>query len=178
MTPVVGTGWVDLVLVLLVVLGAVGGWRRGGLRLAGSVVGLVVGLAVGTAVVPALTGSLQAGTRVAATVLGVLVVAALGSGLGRAAGGLLAGLVARLHLGVLDRLAGAVGGAVLALVVLGLGLALLADGPAGVVGGAGAWLTAARDSQVGGWAADAADQALRVVRGQTPDLHLPTGGPG
>ncbi len=163
---------------LLVVLGAVGGWRRGGLRLAGSVVGLLVGLAVGTALVPVLTGSLQGGTRVAVTVLGVLVVAALGSGLGRAAGGLLASLVARLHLGVLDRLAGAVGGAVLALVVLGLVLALVGDGPGATLGGTGPWFAAARDSQVAGWAADAADQALRLVRGQTPDLHLPTGGPG
>lgn len=178
MIPAVGAGWVDVVLVLLVVLGAVGGWRRGGLRLAGSVVGLVVGLAVGTAVVPVLTGSLRAGTRVAVTVLGVLVVAALVSGLGRAAGGLLASLVARLHLGVLDRLAGAVGGAVLALVVLGLGLALLGDGPAGVPGAAGTWLTTAQDSQIAGWAADAADQALQVVRGGTPHLRLMTGGSG
>jgi hypothetical protein len=172
----VGTGWVDLVLVLLLVLGAVAGWRRGGLRLAGSVVGLVVGLVVGTALVPVLTGSLQGGTRVAVTALGVLVVAALGSGLGRAAGGLLAALVARLHLGVLDRLAGAVGGVVLALVVVGLGL--VGGAPGWGPGGVGPWLSAARDSQLGGWAADAADQALQVVRVQTPDLHLPTGGPG
>lgn len=164
--------WVDLALVLLLAGGAVAGWRRGGLRLAGSVVGLVVGLAVGAAVVPLLTGSLVGTTRLVVTALGVLVVAALGSGLGRTAGGLLAGLVARLHLGVLDRAAGAVGGLLLTFVLLGLTLSVLDLDPAT----GGQWLATARTSQLGGLASDAADQALRVVHVPTPGPELPAGG--
>ena len=120
-----GPLWVDLVLLALLVAGAVAGWRRGGLRLAGSVAGLVVGLAVGLAVVPALAADLTGSTARLVEVVGVLLVGALGSALGRGLGGLLATVLARLHLSLLDRAAGAVGGLVLAAVLVGAGLALL-----------------------------------------------------
>ncbi|GAA4335090.1 hypothetical protein GCM10023162_38560 [Klenkia terrae] len=166
--------WVDLALVLLLAGGAVAGWRRGGLRLAGSVVGLVVGLAVGAAVVPVLTGSLQGTTRWVVTLVGILVAAALGSGLGRAAGGLVAAVVARLHLSVLDRAAGAVGGLLLTFVGLGLVLSMLTLDP----GAGGQWRATARSSQLGALASGAADQAWQVVGGHTAglDLSIP-GGP-
>jgi uncharacterized membrane protein required for colicin V production len=46
MTPAL---WTDLVLLVLLAAGAIAGWRRGGLRLAGAVVGLLAGLVVAAA---------------------------------------------------------------------------------------------------------------------------------
>lgn len=98
--------------------------------------------------------------------VGVLLVGALGSALGRGLGGLLATVLARLHLSLLDRAAGAVGGLVLAAVLVGAGLALLSTGP----GPAGEWLATARASQLGSAATAVADQALTLVRTQAPGL--------
>lgn len=166
--------WVDLILLVLLVAGAVAGWRRGGLGLAGSVAGLVAGLLVGLAVVPLLTDALTGTAWWVVTGLGVLVAGLLGSGLGGWLGGLLTVVLARLHLGLLDRVAGAVGGLLLAFVLIGIAFSLLSAGPG--PGPAGDWLVAARTSALGSAATSVADQALELVRSNAPvGVELPAG---
>ncbi|MEJ5943805.1 CvpA family protein [Pseudokineococcus basanitobsidens] len=113
---------VDLVALVVVVLAALGGWRSGGGTVLGRLVGGGAGLVLGLrapAVVGPLLPSVEPGwvVPVGCLVVGVL----LGLALGGAVGGLVSGLLARLHVGVLDRLLGALAsGAVAALVCVGL----------------------------------------------------------
>lgn len=166
MTP---EGWADVVLIVLLAAGGLAGWRRGGFRLAGSVAGAVVGLAIGLAVVPSLAARLDGGAAAVATVLGVLLAVLGGAGIGRWVGALPAGLLARLHLGALDRAAGAVAGSMVAFVLVGMALTVL---PGAARGSAevGHWLAVARGSTLGSAATQTAGDALQVV-----PVRLPAG---
>lgn len=109
---------VALLVVAAVLLGARAGWRTGASRsvlsLAGLVAGALVGLALSAWLVGAHLSALVHLLLVAACVLGGALV---GSALGGAVGDLLGRGLARLHLGLLDRTAGAGVRAVVALVV-------------------------------------------------------------
>lgn len=159
---------VDLVLLLLLAGAAVAGWRRGGLRLAGSVVGLAVGLLLGLRLVPPLAAQVTGTVHWVLTVLGVALTGALVAEVGRWLAGLVAGVLARLHLSLLDRAAGAVGGVLLGSIVLGATLTLLPTTAADT------WLGQARSSSLGSTATDVAARALDVVHAQVPDsTNLP-----
>jgi len=120
---------VALLVVAVVVLGARAGWRTGASRsvlsLAGLLAGLVLGLAASTWLVGEQLSVLLRLVLVAACALGGALV---GSGLGGAVGDMLGRALSRLHLGVVDRGAGAVVRGLVALVVCsllaGLSLAL------------------------------------------------------
>lgn len=121
----------DLIVLGLVGLAVVGGWRRGGAAIALHVVGLLVGLIVGLRVAGLVSASLSPAAHVllgALCALGGLVV---GGALGRRAGARVSIGAARMHLGVLDRALGALtrglGAAVAIWVVLAV---VVAVGPA------------------------------------------------
>jgi hypothetical protein len=177
MTPAL---WTDLVLLVLLAAGAVAGWRRGGLRLAGAVVGLLAGLVVGHALAPTLTGSLSGNTGHAVRIASVAVAGLLGAALGRWAGSVPAALLARLHLGVADRAAGAVGGAVLALAIAGGALLLASAADRGaVLSPTAGWLATARGTELGRTATGTADRAARLLMVHVPghrDLLTPEAG--
>lgn len=112
----------DVLVVLIVVAAAVGGFRRlGGVARAGSLLGLVVGAGIGAA-----WGSNLAAygdTPDSSWLWGILGIAAglaLGSLVGGFLGGLVSRVLARAKLSFLDRLVGAVTGAVSALLVMWL----------------------------------------------------------
>ncbi|MBC3762740.1 CvpA family protein [Quadrisphaera oryzae] len=109
---------VAVLVVAAVLLGARAGWRTGASRsvlsLAGLVAGAVVGLALSAWLVGGHLSALVHLLLVAACVLGGALV---GSALGGAVGDLLGRGLSRLHLGLLDRTAGAGVRAVVALVV-------------------------------------------------------------
>ncbi|PWJ54925.1 Colicin V production protein [Quadrisphaera granulorum] len=125
MTPWAWQVLLDVAVVVLVVaaviLGARAGWRSGASRsvlsLAGLVAGAVVGLALSAWWVSEQLSPLVHLVLVAACVVGGALV---GSALGGAAGDLLGRGLARLHLGLLDRTAGAGVRAVVAVVVCSL----------------------------------------------------------
>lgn len=128
-TPVLLDLAVALLVVAVVVLGARAGWRTGASRsvlsLAGMLAGLVLGLAASTWLVGEQLSVLLRLVLVAVCAVGGALV---GSGLGGAVGDLLGRALSRLHLGLVDRGAGAVVRGLVALVVCslvaGLSLAL------------------------------------------------------
>nr|WP_255426267.1 CvpA family protein [Pseudonocardia sp. C8] len=112
----------DLLVLIVVLAAAVGGFRRlGGVARAGSLLGLVVGAGIGAA-----WGSNLAGygdTPDSAWLWGLLGIAAglvLGSLVGSVLGGLVSRVLARAKLSFVDRLVGAVTGGVTALLVMWL----------------------------------------------------------
>ncbi|MEJ8282117.1 CvpA family protein [Pseudonocardia spirodelae] len=112
----------DVIVLIVVVAAAVGGFRRlGGVARAGRLLGLVVGAGIGAA-----WGSNLAGygdTPDAAWLWGLVGVLAgllLGSLVGGFLGGLVSRVLARAKLSVLDRVVGAVTGGVTALLVIWL----------------------------------------------------------
>lgn len=120
---------IALLVLAVVVLGARAGWRTGASRsvlsLAGALAGLVIGLSVSTWLVGEHVSVLLHLLLVAVCAVGGALV---GSSLGGAVGGLLGRALSRVHLGVVDRGAGAVVRGFVALVVCsllaGLSLAL------------------------------------------------------
>lgn len=172
-------GWIDLACLALLAAGAVGGWRRGGLRLAGSVAGLIAGTWLGLALIPPLAAPLTGTIWWVVVIGGLLLAASLGGGLGRWLGSLVATVVYRLHLGLLDRLAGAGGGLLLTLVAIGVVLSLAGLGH--VTGQAAEWWSAARASTIGSASSQVADRAWDAVRtgvndsGHGARFQLPTG---
>lgn len=131
---------VAVLVVAVVLLGARAGWRTGASRsvlsLAGLVAGAVVGLALSTWLVGEHLSALVHLLLVAVCVLGGALV---GSALGGAVGDLLGRGLARLHLGLLDRTAGAGVRAVVALVVCSVlaGLVLAFAPPSSAVARSG-----------------------------------------
>lgn len=136
---------VDLLVVLVVVVAAVQGWRQGlsgfGFRLAGLVAGALLGWRSSSWVAQLVHPA--ADWRWAVTAGTVLVLALVGGALGAAIGGRLGALLTRLHLRLPDRIAGSLARGALALAVCWLiaGLAL-AVAPANRV------TDAVRDSRV------------------------------
>ncbi|MGI8493025.1 MAG: CvpA family protein [Acidimicrobiales bacterium] len=101
--------WLDLVIIAIVVLAALHGYRRGAISQLFSYAGLGLGLIVGIAVAPFAVGlvtSLVAKAVVALVV--VLGAGALLSAIGRRLGFVASRLTRRVHLGPLDSVAGAV----------------------------------------------------------------------
>ncbi len=99
----------DIVLVIIMVLAAVGGWRTSGAlrvgRLAGLLLGALLGLAVAGLVTPATAGG---GLRLVIAIVLLLVGAAILGGVGGWVGLAVARGLGRLRLGVADRALGAV----------------------------------------------------------------------
>jgi hypothetical protein len=108
----------DIVLVIIMILAAVGGWRTSGAsrvgRLAGLLLGALLGLAVTSAVTPATAGT---GLRLLIAIGLLLLGAAVLGGLGGWVGLAVARGLRSLRLGVADRLLGAVLSGVLALLI-------------------------------------------------------------
>lgn len=122
--------WLDLVIIAIVVLAALHGYRRGAISQLFSYAGLGLGLIVGIAVAPFAVGlvtSLVAKAVVALVV--VLGAGALLSAIGRRLGFVASRLTRRVHLGPLDSVAGAVVAGVIALALCALAATLLAGGP-------------------------------------------------
>lgn len=135
----------DLLVVLVVVVAAVQGWRQGLSGFGFRIAGLVAGALLGWRLSPWATELLQPapGWRWAVTAGTVLVLALVGAALGTAIGRRLGVLLNRLHLRIPDRIAGSVVRGALALAVCWLiaGLALTVS-PANRIG------DALRDSRV------------------------------
>jgi S1-C subfamily serine protease len=103
--------WVDLVVVAAVALGVWRGYVHGALRQVGGFAGFVGGFYVGSRAAPALSTSLTRSGWRPLVALGVVVVAAMaGAALGRALGSVLGRALRELHVGLADRVAGAVVG--------------------------------------------------------------------
>ena len=103
--------WVDLVVVVLVALGVWRGYVHGALRQIGGFAGFVAGFYVGARAAPALSTSVTNSGWRPLVALGIVLVAAVaGSALGRALGSVLGRALRELHVGLVDRVAGAVVG--------------------------------------------------------------------
>lgn len=133
---------VDLLVIVVVVLAGLGGWRRGLTGVLPALVGLLVGLAVGSWLAGIVVPDAAATTVRVLVLLAVVAVGGLlGATLGGRVGAVAAVAVRRLHLRPLDRAAGALVRAGGALVVCWL--------LAGVLGGVlPATTTYASDSRV------------------------------
>lgn len=158
----------DLVVLLVVVLAAVQGWRQGLSGFGFGLAGLLGGALVGWWSAPWASDLLRPSPswRWAVTAGTVLVVALAGSALGNAVGTRLGALLSRVHLRLPDRIAGSVARGALALMVCWLIAGLvLAVAPAGRV------TDALRDSRVlgevtgeVGTPADVLDRARPALR--------------
>jgi S1-C subfamily serine protease len=128
----VGPNVLDAVLVLLLVVAALRGWRQGAVSQLAAFGGLALGLLVGVWAAPLVAGLLtdESGAGTAVLTLVVLVVAALaGQGAGLALGVRLHRAVHRLRISGLDRAAGVAVGTVGFLAVVWLLASMLAQGP-------------------------------------------------
>lgn len=96
------THWVDVMIVVVLVLAALRGWRTGGIRQLASYGGVVAGLVVGVLIVPVIDRHVAATWSPVVAVVVVVVMAALGGVVGGALGWHVAGLVRRVRLGWLD----------------------------------------------------------------------------
>lgn len=100
------THWVDLVIVVVLVLAALRGWRTGGIRQLAAYIGLAAGLVAGVLVVPAVDRH-ASGTWSPVLALAVVVAgASIGAYLGGVVGWHTAALVRRLRLGWVDDVLG------------------------------------------------------------------------
>ena len=127
-----GPNVLDAVLVLLLVVAALRGWRQGAVSQLAAFGGLALGLLAGVWAAPLVAGILtdEVGAGTAVLTLAVLVVAALvGQGIGLALGVRLHRAVHRLRISGLDRAAGVAAGAAGFLAVVWLLASLLAQGP-------------------------------------------------
>lgn len=125
--PVRTMNVLDLVLVVIMVLAAVGGWRTSGAlrvgRLAGLLLGALLGLLVAGLVTPPTAGP---GLRLVIAIVLLLVGAAILGGVGGSVGLAVARGLRHLRLGVADRALGAVVSGLLALLGCWLLLSLAA----------------------------------------------------
>ncbi|GAA4861954.1 CvpA family protein [Actinomycetospora straminea] len=163
---------VDVVVLAVVALAALRGWRRGGtglvLRAAGAVAGVLVAGALARWLVPLLLTSDDGISRGAVLLGAALVGALVGWGLGRRLGEIVArrsghGL-GRRRPGLPDRVLGVAAHGALALVVL-----VVAAGVVGAIGPEGLG-DAARDSSVLGAAAERLPDPLALLPAEAPTL--------
>ena len=122
----------DAVLVLLLGLIAVRGWRKGAVSQIAALGGLALGLLVGTWAAPRIVGAFVAepGSSTALLTVGLVLVAALvGQGLGLGIGRRLRRAVVSARVGKIDRGAGVAAGVAGLLVVVWLLSTVLAQGP-------------------------------------------------
>lgn len=161
---------VDLLVIAVVVIAALRGWRRGGtglvLKAAGAVGGVLLAGALARWLVPMLVTADDGVSRGALVIGTALVGALIGWGLGRRVGDTLgrrtAGGYRRPRLP--DRVLGVAAHSALALMVLVLVTGVVtAFGPAGLG-------DAARDSAVLGAAAEHLPNPLQLLPGETPTL--------
>jgi S1-C subfamily serine protease len=127
-----GPNLLDAVLVLLLVLVGLRGWRQGAVSQLAAFAGLALGLLVGAWLAPLIAGVFfdEPGAGTGLVTLVVLLVAILvGQGAGMAVGVRLHRAVHRLRIGVVDRIAGVAVGAVGFLVVVWLLASMLGQGP-------------------------------------------------
>ena len=96
------THWVDLVIVVVVVLAALRGWRTGGIRQLAAYVGLAAGLLVGVMVVPVVDRHADATWSPVLALAVALAGASIGAYLGGVLGWHAATLVRRVRLGWVD----------------------------------------------------------------------------
>jgi S1-C subfamily serine protease len=127
-----GPNVLDAVLVLLLVLVALRGWRQGAVSQLAALGGLALGLLVGVWAAPLIAGALfdepGAGTGLV-TVVVLLVAVLVGQGAGLAVGARLHRVVHRLRVGVVDRVVGVAVGASGFLVAVWLLAGVLGQGP-------------------------------------------------
>lgn len=122
--------WLDVVIVAIVLLAAVGGYRRGAASQLLSYGGLGLGLIIGIAVAPLAVGLVASPLAKAVVALVVILGAgAVLSTIGRRLGLHASRLIRRVHLSPLNAFAGAAVGAVIALVVCVAVANLLVHGP-------------------------------------------------
>ncbi|PRY11184.1 CvpA family protein [Kineococcus rhizosphaerae] len=156
--------------VLVVVLAARSGWRRGASRPVLALLGLAAGAVTGLTVAGRVEDRWpQTGWDALALTAGtVVVLAVVGAGLGGALGSALSRALGAVHLRVVDRAAGAVLRGGLAVLVLALVLPLLPGNPAGGLTGPGGFGGAGLDRarQV---VAQAADEIVGRGAGRLAD---------
>ncbi len=129
--------WLDLVIIAVVLLAALRGYRRGAASQLLSYGGLGLGLIIGIAIAPFAVGlvtSLVAKAVVALVV--VLGAGALLSGIGRRLGFQASRLIRRMHLSPVDSVAGAAVAGVIALALCLVAANLLARGPSSTLSSA------------------------------------------
>jgi S1-C subfamily serine protease len=120
--------WVDLVILVLVALSALRGFAEGAIRQILGLLGLVAGLLIGTAIAPSLSTHITHAAWRPLLALGIILAMSI---IGSALGGLLGSVVAKFAhafmLGPVDRIAGVVVGAIVALVLCWLVAGILAS---------------------------------------------------
>lgn len=122
--------WLDLVIIAVVVLAAVRGYRRGAssqlFSYGGFGLGLVIGLAIASFAVGLVTTPLS---KALVALVVVLAVAAVVGGIGSRFGSGASRMIRRVHLGPFDSVAGAAVAGIIALAVCLLAANLLVRGP-------------------------------------------------
>jgi len=120
--------WVDFVILVLVLLAGLNGWRAGAVRQVAGYVGLGAGFVLGTLIAPPISTAItHAAWRPLIALALVFVATVLGGTLGRIVGGVAAGSMHALHFGVVDSAGGVVVGVVGTLVGCWLIAGLLAS---------------------------------------------------
>jgi S1-C subfamily serine protease len=96
------THWVDVVIVAVLLLAALRGWRTGGIRQLASYGGILVGLVAGVVIVPVIDRHVAAAWSPVVAIVIVVAGAAIGGVIGGALGWHLSALARRIRLGRLD----------------------------------------------------------------------------
>lgn len=126
--------WVDLVIVILAALSALRGFAEGAIRQIFGLLGLVAGLVIGTAIAPTLSTHITHAHWRPILALGIiLAMTVIGSTLGGLLGSVVAKFAHAFMLGPVDRIAGVVVGAVVALVLCWLVAGILSSATWGSV---------------------------------------------
>src|SRR3984885_14967120 len=119
-------GWVDLIILIVVVLAGVRGFAEGAIRQVAGLAGIVGGFLLGAAVARTLSGDItKTGWRPAIALFIVLIITVLGGIAGGVVGSLIKHVVRAMMLGIVDRIAGGVVGAGRALIIFWLVAGLL-----------------------------------------------------
>ncbi|MGA7835958.1 MAG: CvpA family protein [Acidimicrobiales bacterium] len=119
-------GWVDLIIVIVVVLAGLRGFAEGAIRQVAGLAGLGGGFLLGAAIAPSLSGDItKTGWRPAVALFIVLIVSVLGGIVGGVVGNVIKHVVRAMMLGIVDRIVGVVVGAGGALVMCWLAAGLL-----------------------------------------------------
>lgn len=126
----------DLILLVLLILAAVRGWRQGAASQVFAFGGAALGLFGGGLLAPSLAGSLidQPGVSLALTTLGILMLCILvGQGIGYVLGLRLRDAAERSGVGIVDSLLGVAVGVVTLVVTVWIAGSILAQGPVGPI---------------------------------------------
>jgi uncharacterized membrane protein required for colicin V production len=119
-------GWVDLIILIVVVLAGVRGFAEGAIRQVAGLAGIGGGFLLGAAIAPTLSGDItKSGWRPAIALFIVLIITVLGGIVGGVVGSLVKHVVSAMMLGIVDRIVGIVVGAGGALVMCWLVAGLL-----------------------------------------------------